>query len=267
MISDASTPTALRQSFLNLRKARRLARERFLAGRKAERYYQRQLAQVARQIRHIVRGMAPEGVVTDIGALTSTLNRYADILTPWGESVVSRMVADVSRRDATAWEQHAREIGQTLRREIASAPTGAAMRQALQDRVQEITSLPRKAAERLFKLTTEAVTTSTRAKEIQQEILASGRVSLATAKMLARTGVSTTATVITKARAEHIGSPGYIWRTSKDGAVRPSHRKMEGKLVPWGKPPTLDNYTAHCGEFANCRCFPEPIIPDRFGTN
>ena len=72
---------------------------------------------------------------------------------------------------------------------------------------------------------------------------------------------------ITKARAEHIGSPGYIWRTSKDGAVRPSHRKMEGKLVPWDKPPTLDNYTAHCGEFANCRCFPEPIIPDRFGTN
>jgi hypothetical protein len=42
---------------------------------------------------------------------------------------------------------------------------------------------------------------------------------------------------------------------------------MEGKFVEWGKPPTLDNYTAHCGEFANCRCFPEPIIPDRFGTN
>lgn len=267
MIIDASTPTTLRQSFLSLRKARRLARERFLAGRKAERYYQRQLTQVARQIGHIVRGMAPEGVVTDIGALTSTLNRYADILTPWAESVVRRMVADVSRRDATAWEQHAREIGQTLRREIASAPTGHALRQALQERVQEITSLPRKAAERLFKLTTEAVMTSTRVKEIQQEILASGRVSLATAKMLARTGVSTTATAITKARAEHIGSPGYIWRTSKDGAVRPSHRKMEGKLVPWDKPPTLDNYTAHCGEFANCRCFPEPVIPERFGTN
>ena len=83
MITDASTPTGFRQSFLNLRKARRLARERFLAGRKAERYYKRQLAQVARQIGHIVRGMAPEGVVTDIGALTSTLNRYADILTPW----------------------------------------------------------------------------------------------------------------------------------------------------------------------------------------
>ena len=45
MISDVTTPAPLRQSFLNLGKARRLARERFLAGRKAERYYQRQLAQ------------------------------------------------------------------------------------------------------------------------------------------------------------------------------------------------------------------------------
>jgi SPP1 gp7 family putative phage head morphogenesis protein len=140
------------------------------------------------------------------------------------------------------------------------------MQAMLSDQVHEITSLPRRAGERLFQLTTEAITTSTRAREIQQQILATGNVSLSTAKILARTGVSTTATALTQARAQHIGSPGYIWRTSKDGAVRPSHRAMEGTFVPWSQPPTLDNYTAHCGQFANCRCWSEPSIPDRFFT-
>jgi len=263
-IDAANNP--LRESFLRLRKDRIRARERFLAGRKAQRQYERQLAQVARQIGNIVRGMAPDGVVQDVGPLMATLNRYADILTPWAESVVRRMLHDVSRRDASAWEQHGKTMGIALRREIESAPTGAPMQTLLRVQVEEITSLPRRAAKGLFQLTTESLVTSTRASEIQQQILAIGNVSYSTAKMLARMGVSTTATALTQARAEHIGSPGYTWRTSKDGAVRPSHRAMEGKFVPWSQPPTLDNYTAHCGQFANCRCWPEPSIPDRFFT-
>lgn len=99
--NDASN-NPLRESFLRLRRARTLARERFLAGRKAQRQYERQIAQVARQIGDIVRGMAPDGVVEDVRPLMATLNRYADILTPWTDSVVSRMIRDVSRRDASA---------------------------------------------------------------------------------------------------------------------------------------------------------------------
>lgn len=254
----------LGERFINLRKARKEARERFLAGRKAEMFYRRDLRRVAQHIDGIVRSMAPKGVVTDLDAVLKVLNRYADILTPWAESVATRMIQDVSRRDAAAWERHSKAIGIELRREIRSAPTGRAMREALRLQAAEITSLPRKAAERLFKLTTEGIVEGRRAEDIQRDIMDSGRVSITQARMLARTGVSTTATALTRARAEHIGSEGYTWRTSKDGAVRPSHRAMEGKFVRWDAPPTLDNYTAHCGEFANCRCFPEVDIPDRF---
>lgn len=250
--------------FLTLRKARKEARERFLAGRKTESFYRRQLHQVARQVDSLVRGMAPDGVVADASVLISALNRYADILTPWAESVARRMIADVSRRDAAAWEKHGKEIGVVLRREVNSAPTGRAMRAALDAEIENIKSIPRDAAARLFKLTTEAMPDSKRAAEIQQEIMRSGEVSASHARMLARTGVSTTATALTEARARHLGSEGYFWRTSKDRAVRPSHRAMEGKFVRWDDPPTLDNYTAHCGCFANCRCFPEVQIPDRF---
>jgi uncharacterized protein with gpF-like domain len=38
---------------------------------------------------------------------------------------------------------------------------------------------------------------------------------------------------------------------------------MEGKFVAWDKPPKLtDGTTGHAGEFPNCRCYPEPVIPE-----
>lgn len=260
---DASTPLSIR--FRSLRRARIEARERFLAGRNAEKQYAIQLRKVARQVGDIVKGLAPDGVVTDITTLVATLNHYSDLLRPWANAVASRMISDVSRRDAAAWEKHGRMIGQALRREIESAPTGMAMRQSLAEQVQYITSIPRDAVERLYRLTTEALPRGTRAAKIAQEIMRSGEVSDSNAMRLARTGVSSTATALTKARAEHIGSEGYFWRTSRDAAVRPSHKAMEGKFVKWKEPPTLDGFTGHCGDFANCRCFPEVAIPDRFG--
>jgi SPP1 gp7 family putative phage head morphogenesis protein len=263
---DAS-PSSLSSRFLTLRKARIEARERFLAGRKAETQYARQLKQVARQVGDIVRGLAPDGVIADVGTLVTTLNHYADLLVPWAKSVASRMISDVSRRDANAWEQHGRAIGQAIRKEIESAPTGAAMRASLSEQVRLITSLPREAAERVHELAIEALPKGIRASEIAKEIMASGDVTKSRAMTIARTEVSRTATALTKARAQHIGSEGYIWQTSKDGAVRPSHKTMQGNFVRWDDPPTLDGMKGHAGEFPNCRCFPEVAIPDRFGTN
>ena len=47
---------------------------------------------------------------------------------------------------------------------------------------------------------------------------------------------------------------------------RPAHRAMEGKFIKWSQPPTLDGMTGHAGEFPNCRCHPEPVIPRTDGT-
>lgn len=252
-------------SRFDLRKFRIEARERFLAGRTAEKQYAIKLRGLANQVGEIVRGVAPDGIIADVSELMAMLNHYADLLPPWANSVASRMIADVSRRDAAAWAKHGRMIGQALRKEIEEAPTGAAMRQSLAEQVQYITSIPREAAERLHKLVIEGMPKGMRASEIAAEIMRSGEVAKSSAMRLARTGVSSAATALTKARAEHIGSEGYIWRTSRDADVRKSHREMEGKFVPWKNPPTLDGFTAHCGQFANCRCFPEPQIPERFG--
>jgi SPP1 gp7 family putative phage head morphogenesis protein len=258
-----ATHDATQPSLQVLVKFRREARERFLAGRNAEKQYARQLRQVAKQVGDIVNGLAPDGIVGNVSELVGALNHYADLLQPWAKAVASRMIADVSRRDAAAWEKHGKLIGQALRREIDTAPTGAAMRSSLAEQVKLITSLPREAAERVHKLTLEGISKGTRASEIAKEIGQSGEVTKSRAMLIARTEVSRTATALTKARAQHIGSEGYIWRTTRDGAVRPSHKAMEGKFVRWDDPPEIEGMKGHAGGFPNCRCFPEPIIPDK----
>jgi len=264
-IHDATNPS-LGSRLYNLRKARRLARERFLAGRKSERQYALQLRKVARQIGELVLGMAPDGTVAtheQTQALIDTLERYGDALAPWAEAVAKRMVWDVSRRDAAAWEVHGKEIGVALRKEINAAPTGLAMRESLARQVELIKSLPIEAAQRVQRLALEGITTGMRASEIAKEIMRSGDVAKSRAMTIARTEVSRTAAALTQARAEFVGSTHYIWRTSKDGAVRPSHRAMEGQAVRWDSPPVLDHMRGHAGEFPNCRCFAEPVLPDR----
>jgi len=56
-------------------------------------------------------------------------------------------------------------------------------------------------------------------------------------------------------RASHT-TTHYIWRTTGDDKVRPSHAANEGKIFAWAKPPA----TGHSGEDYNCRCTAEPYI-------
>lgn len=250
---DAS-PSSLSSRILALRRSRKPARKDFLITRHAEAQYASQLRTISKHIGEIVHKMAPGGVIADVTLLTQALNRYADILRPWAHSAAERMLAEANRRNVASWEKYSRDIGRALRKEIQTAPTGDAMRRIMAEQVRKITSLPSDAAERLFHLSAEGMIKGTRASEIAKEIMRSGEVSASRANMVARTAVSSTSTALVRARAEYIGSDGYIWRTSKDFTVRPSHRLMEGKFVRWDNPPTLDGFTGHAGEYANCRC-------------
>ena len=149
-----------------------------------------------------------------------------------------------------------------LRAEILNAPTGAILGDLMSSQVELITSLPLQAAERVHDLVTTATYSGRRAEQIAQEILRTGAVTESRARLIARTEVSRAQSNLTEARARYVGSDGYIWRTSKDGGVRDSHKEMEGKYVRWGSPPTLDGLVGHAGCLPNCRCWAEPVIPD-----
>lgn len=210
----------------------------------------------------IVQGMAPNGALKDVGALVSTLTNYAEIIAPWADAVARFMIADVDRRDRLMWKKNSGELGRSVRYEIEHAPTGFAMAQLQTEQVTLIKSLPLEAAKRVHELAVNAIPTSKRASSFEADILATGHVTEARARLIARTETTRATSNLMQARAQYAGSDGYIWRTSDDFDVRPSHAAMEGRYVRWGHPPTLDNLTGHAGCLPNCRCFSEPIFPD-----
>lgn len=50
----------------------------------------------------------------------------------------------------------------------------------------------------------------------------------------------------------------YIWRTRRDGKVRPSHAANDGQVFSWEDPPD----TGHPGDAPGCRCTAEPYLPE-----
>ncbi|WP_019104172.1 phage minor head protein [Chromobacterium haemolyticum] len=238
--------------------------------RGVEEEYARKLRQVADQVGMFINGFTP-GDMSSVPKITDILQRYSETLTQWAASAAGKMLADVERRDRALWLQISKEMSVGLRKEIRSAPTGNALRELLSDQVSLIKSIPTEAAKRVHELTLVGIENGSRSKEIAAEIMRSGEVARSRATLIARTGVSSTATNLTQARALHIGSEGYFWRTVGDSDVRESHRKMNGKFVRWDEPPTLTetsgtgksfSMTGHAGCVPNCRCYAEPIIPE-----
>ncbi|MGK2829233.1 phage head morphogenesis protein [Ralstonia pseudosolanacearum] len=226
-----------------------------------EQRYGSQLTKVAQQVGAIVQPFTA-GDMSQVPTIAYLLNAYADMLKAWATQTASNMLMDVALRDEQTWKALARDMGRALREEIRTAPTGEVMRRLLAEQVGLIQSIPREAAERVHRLTLEGIENSSRASSIATEIMRSGEVAKSRAMLIARTEVTRTATTLTQARATHIGSKGYIWRTAGDGDVRQSHREMNGEFVPWDKPPELDGMTGHAGCLPNCRCYAEPVIPD-----
>jgi SPP1 gp7 family putative phage head morphogenesis protein len=245
------------------REARRKSRERFAVMQKLEAEYMRALRQLTNQIDHIVKAMAPGGWAKDANQLQSVLRQYAKVIEPWAQSIAERMVFRIARLNEAAWTQLGKDIGRELRKEIQTAPTGDFLQLFLREQVHLITSLPLDAADRVHRLTVEGMMGSKRASEVAAEILETGDVTESRARLIARTEIARTASGLTMARAQHVGSTHYVWRTSGDTDVRTSHKEMDGKIVPWVLPPMLSDGTrTHAGMIYNCRCYAEPILTE-----
>ena len=221
-----------------------------------------QLRKIARHVGDIINGF-PAGDPEFVPSIETILRQYSEVLGGWATRTAATMLADVSNRDAQTWMELSQQMSKALRDEIRNAPTGQVMQQLLAEQVTLIKSLPLEAAQRVHDLTLAGIEDGTRAKQIAEEIERSGQVTANRANLIARTEVARTASVLTQARAEHVGSEGYIWRTSGDSDVRQSHKEMNGKYVRWDSPPKLsDGTVTHAGCIYNCRCYPEPVIPE-----
>ena len=243
---------------MNLKKK---AKRRFEVATRMELDYRRAIRKLTQQINHMIKGMQqPDGTI-DTGLLNRMLRKYSETIQPWAESVASKMIAKVAAVNESNWIQSSQDLGKELKKELQTAPTAQFFAEMKREQVKLITSLPIEAAERVHHLVMEAQLSGKRADEIAKEILRTGEVTSNRAKLIARTEVARTAASLTQVRAKHIGSTHYIWRTSQDGDVRESHKKMANKVIAWDSPPEVDpGKRYHAGMFPNCRCYPEPII-------
>lgn len=229
---------------------------------KVEREYMRQLRKIARHVADIVSGY-PAGDPSAEPAIRDALTRYAGIIDGWARFTAGKFVAAIARQNENEWRERSKLIGRELRAEILNAPTGQAMRAILAEQVELIKSIPLNEAQRVHRLTQAALSNGTRATETAGEILRTNSVTASRAMLIARTETSRASTALTMARAQHIGSDSYIWRTSADSDVRESHKHVNGKVFRWDNPPSFpDGHSYHPGCFPNCRCWAEPIIPD-----
>ena len=196
--------------------------------------------------------------------VTQALENYGTIIAPWAQSVAEYMLADVARRNEKAWVEHGREMGVEFKKQIQQTGIGHAYRALMAEQVTLIQSIPLDAAEKVHEMVEQGLHTSERSAQIAKRVMELADMPMWRAKLIARTEVSRSAVTLTQVRAQNLGSHGYIWRTSRDGDVRPTHKEMEGVYVPWDHPPKTDKslspYHAGCGP--NCRCWPEPVLPE-----
>jgi SPP1 gp7 family putative phage head morphogenesis protein len=249
---------------IRLTKAQRRAESKhFSKVRTAERWYSIQLRKIARHVGEIIKHFKI-GDPTVVPEVQSVLRSYAQIITPWAKATGERMVAEVSRRDELAWKRTAQRMSRDLHKEIADAPIGEIVRQLQNDQVHLITSIPLEAAQRVQELTQEYVLGGKRYDELIPMIINTTGVTLSRATLIARTETAKAASSLVQARALHIGSDSYIWHSVQDIYVRKTHRNLNGTIHKWSDPPIAEDNgdRHHPGNFPNCRCFAEPVIPD-----
>lgn len=64
---------------------------------------------------------------------------------------------------------------------------------------------------------------------------------------------------LTAYRNDQLGVKSYVWETQGDDRVRPVHRRRNGHVFEWSKPP----FDGHPGFAINCRCSAAPIVEIR----
>ena len=234
----------------------------FTQARRAESQYNNQLRRLARQVGQMIKDLSPAADYSWALRAQRLLNQYADALEPWAQAVATKMLADVSQRDLKMWRQRSLRLSKGIREELISAPTGQTFEELMRLQVGLIKSIPKDAAQRVHDIATGTLYSGARPDRLMQEILRTTEVSEARARLIARTETARASATFMQARAEHVGSEGYIWRCALDFKERDSHREMEGKYVRWSTPPTLDGLTGHAGCLPNCRCWAEPVLPE-----
>lgn len=100
--------------------------------------------------------------------------------------------------------------------------------------------------------------TGARVEVLRESIQQRFSVTKSKATLLARDQTLTLNAQIARTRQQNLGITQYIWTTSNDERVRPTHAELDGTIQSWAVPPP----PGHPGEDYQCRCTAFPVLPE-----
>jgi SPP1 gp7 family putative phage head morphogenesis protein len=252
------------------KKAKADKKAKFKSSDLAEKKFYRQLKKVAQYSGHIVDNYVDGVDIQHPEKMMKALEQYAKQLEPWARRQSAKLLEQVSKSNKRAYNNQSKAMGAALKTGVADSEDGMVALSLLNEQVALIKSLPIEAGLRAQKIAAENFLNGRRIQvdpsvvaQLKQEMDMTTEVAVNRAKLIARTETARANASFVQARANAVGVTHYVWRTTMDGAERPAHRKMNGKVVAYDKPPNLSDGTqGHAGTFPNCRCWQDPVLPD-----
>ncbi len=128
----------------------------------------------------------------------------------------------------------------------------------IRENVRLIESVPEAALSQIEGVINRGARTGARAEDMAVEIYDRVDVSASKAQFIARDQTNKLYGELTQLRQTETGVTSYVWRTSRDEKVRPSHQVLDGKLIQWDNPPDV----GHPGADFRCRCTSDPNLEE-----
>lgn len=206
--------------------------------------------------------------ITAAAQVYKRLFDYSVSLEAWASTVSKTMLEKAAKDDYDTWTKTGEKISRETKKRLKDAVVGPEFARLQAEQVALIKSIPLDAAKKVHQWTQAALSEGQRyssiAKKIKTEL---GDVSDTKAILIARTETARARSNFTQARSKAVGSTHYVWHTVGDGAVRPRHAHLDGKIFAWDDPPICDTgkggvpIRAAPGCCFNCRCWAEPLFP------
>lgn len=135
------------------------------------------------------------------------------------------------------------------------------MEQWISDNVDLIKTIPSDSLDKMKEIVLDGYTKGSDTKSMIKRVMEEYGKSKRKAKFIARDQTAKLNGNIARAQQQDAGITQYMWSTSGDERVRPSHAALDGKVFDWANPPTnSDGRTCHPGEDFNCRCCAIPVF-------
>ncbi|MFT8350043.1 phage minor head protein [Clostridium saccharoperbutylacetonicum] len=251
-------------------KINKTAKDLWEPKRRIEIVYQRSLRLIMRKLEKELKGK------TTLASILKTIKKFmkSEEFNNHAYASAKKMVTSVFTDEGKTWRTAAnvnskgRQIYEALKHEIDTTPIGISIREQTERNATLIKSMPERIRVEITDIVARESINGRRASEIAEDLQERFPEMLkAKADLIARTETSKTSTALTKARCDNLGIKAYIWRSSEDGRVRDSHKKMDDVIIFWNDPPSPEALVSeknvghyHPGNIYNCRCYPEPII-------